>query len=249
MQDLYSSLLLLLILSLTSFGLPHPASLLSPYLAPNSLSLTSSQPSQLSTSESSRKALESSLERSQSFLDIFRAFQHSFLSSQKRSQAFQNNSTSSQDKSKIFLARNSSTTSDFSPADLSDFSSGMDDKNQKVLAYLGASSNLSTPMTPSSSEVQKTASGNDTSEASQSSSFSAVEEKSTAKTTSEEKLSRHLASPDLLRSNSGDESSSQETTSREQSQTVSEDKTKQADSSNLQEFMQDVYKKTPRKLS
>jgi len=232
MQDLSSSLLLLL--SLASFGLPNPASPPSPYLAPNS------QTPQLSTSESSLK----SSERSQSLLDIFRAFQQSFLSSLKRSQAFQNNSTASQNKSKIFLARNSSTTSDFSPADLSDFSSEMPDKNQKVLL-----ANLSAPMTPSSSEVQKPASGNDTSEAFQSSSFSAVEEKSRAKTTSKEKLSRHLASPALLRSNSGDESSSQETTSREQSRTVSEDKTNQADSSNLQEFMQDVYKKTPRKLS
>jgi hypothetical protein len=215
MQDLSSSLLLLL--SLASFGLPNPASPPSPYLAPNS------QTPQLSTSESSLK----SSERSQSLLDIFRAFQQSFLPSQRRAQAFQHNSTSynstsSQNKSKIFLAKNSSTTSDFSPADLSD-------------------------LTSSSSEVQKPASGNDTSEHSESffSSFSAVEEKSTAKTTSIEKLSRHLASPDFLRSNSansGDESSSQETTSREQSRTVSEDKTKQDDSSNLQEFMQDdVY--------
>jgi hypothetical protein len=245
MQDLCSSLLLLLILSLTSFGLPNPASPPSPNLAPNSLSLTTSQPAQLSTSESSLEGLESSLERSQSFLDIFRAFQHSFLSSQKRAQAFQNNSTASQNKSKIFLARNSSTTSDFSPADLSDFSSEMVDKNQKVVSYLGASSNLSTPMTPSSSEEKKPASSNDTSEAFQSlfSSFSDVEEKSTAKTTSKEKLSRHLASPALLRSNSGDESSSQETTPREQSQTVSEDKTNKSDSSNLQELVQDVCKK------
>jgi hypothetical protein len=245
MQDLSSPLLLLLILSLTSFGLPHPASPPLPYLAPNSLSLTSSQPPQLSTSESSLK----SLERSQSFLDIFRAFQQSFLSSQKRSQAFQNNSTSSQNKAKIFLARNSSTTS---PADLSDFSSEMDDKNQKVLSYQDASSNFSTPMTPSGSEVQKPASGNDTSEAFQSffSSFSDVEEMSTAKTTSKEKLSRHLASPASLRLNIEDESSSQKTTEfLEQSRTVSEDKTKQDDSFNLQEFMQDVYKKTPRKLS
>jgi hypothetical protein len=111
----------------------------------------------------------------------------------------------------------------------------MVDKNQKVVSYLGASSNLSTPMTPSSSEVQKPASGNDTSEVSQSffSSFSDVEGKSTAKTTSKEKLSRHLAS----------QSSSHETTSREQSRTVSEDKTKQADSSNLQEFVQNDFKK------
>ncbi len=242
MQDLPSSLLLLLILSLTSFGLPHPASPPSPYLVPNSLNLTSSQPPQLSTSESSLK----SLERSQSFLDIFRAFQQNFLSSRKRAQAaFQHNSTASQNKSKIFLARNSSTTSDFSSADLSGFFSEMPDKNQKFLSDQDASSNLSTPMTPSSPEEQKPASGNDTGEAfqSSSSSFSAVEEKSTAKTTSKEKLSRHLASPVLLRSNSGDESSSQETTSREQSRTVSEDKTNQDDSSNLQEFMQDVYKK------
>jgi hypothetical protein len=235
---------------MTSFGLPNPASPPSPYLAPNSLNLTSSQPPQLSTSESSLK----SLERSQSFLDIFRAFQQSYLSSQKRAQAFQNKSPSSQNKSKIFLARNSSTTSDFSPADLSDFSSEMTDKNREVLSDQDASSNLPSPMTPSSTEVQKPASSNDTSKHSErfSSSFSAVEEKSRAKTTSKEKLSRHLASPALLRSNSansGDESSSQETTSREQSRTVSEDKTNQADSSNLQEFMQDVYKKTPRKLS
>jgi hypothetical protein len=238
MQDLCSPLLLLPILSLTSFGLPHPASPPSPFLVPNSLSLTSSQPPQLSTPESSLK----SLERSQSFLDIFRAFQQSFLSSQKSSQTFQHNSTSSQNKSKIFLARNSSTTSDFSPADLSDFFSEMQDKNQKVLSYQDASSNLLTPMTPSSFEVKKPASSSDISAAFQSSSFSAVEEKSTAKTTSQEKLSRHLASPATVRSNSGDESSSQETTSREQSRTVSEDKTKQDDSSNLQEFMQDVYK-------
>jgi hypothetical protein len=240
MQDLSSSLLLLLLLSLTSFGLPHPASPPSPSLAPNSLNLTTSQPPQLSTSESSLK----SLERSQSFLDIFRAFQQSFLSSQKRSQAFQNNSTASQNKSKIFLARNSSNTSDFSSADLSDFSSEMDDKNQKVLSYLGASSNLSTPMTPSSSEIHKSATSNDTSKHSESffSSFSAVEEKSAAKTTSIEKLSRHLASPVLLRSNTGDESSSQETTSREQSRTVSaEDKTNPSDSSNLQELVQNDF--------
>jgi hypothetical protein len=238
MQDLSSSLLLLLILSLTSFGLP--ASPPSPYPVPNSLSLTSSQPPQLSTSESSLK----SLERSQSFLDIFRAFQQSFLSSQKRSPAFQHNFTASQNKSKIFLAKNSSTTSDFSSADHSGFFSEMQDKNQKVVSYQDASSNLSTPMTSSSSEVQKPASGNDTSEVSQSffSSFSDVEGKSIAKTTYKKKLSRHLASPDLLRSNSGDESSSQETTSREQSRAVSEDKTNQTDSSNLQEFMQDVNK-------
>ncbi len=225
MQGLPSSLLLLLILSLTSFGLPNPASPPSPYLAPNS------QTPQLFTSESSLK----SLERSQSFLDIFRAFQQSYLSSQRRAQAFQHNSTASQNKSKIFLVRNSSTTSDFSSADISSFSSEMVDKNQKVVSYLGASSNLSTPMTPSSSEVQKPASGNDTSEVSQSffSSFSDVEGKSTAKTTSKEKLSRHLAS----------QSSSHETTSREQSRTVSEDKTKQADSSNLQEFVQNDFKK------
>jgi hypothetical protein len=165
---------------------------------------------------------------------MFRAFQHSFLSSQKRAQAFLNTSTASQNKSKIFLARNSSTTSDFSPADLSDFSSEMDDKNQKVLSYLGASSNLSTPMTPSRAEGKKPASRNDTSEAFQNffSSFSAVEEKSKAKTTSKENLSRHSASPALLRLNIGDES-----------RTVSEDKTSQADSSTLQELVQDVNKK------